>query len=220
MIDPSVHYSLLFKETIRELLISFEIEEVIETGTYLGNGSTKIFADLAIRTKSIECNIHNYSQALLNRPEKFITILYGLSLNKSDILYHLESDKILEDEKCLDYPEILFDTSIGGREFYKNEIFKNLVEPYEENLLTKNIDNNKRQLIYLDSSGGIGFLEYIAVMKLPLHKLKNKILVLDDVNHIKHFRSVQHLIKNGYNFNYAPDLRFGWCNLNPYKINI
>lgn len=43
---------------------------------------------------------------------------------------------------------------------------------------------------------------------------KTKILVMDDVHHFKHYRSVEDLINNGFNVNTNPSQRWAWTNLN------
>ena len=60
------------------------------------------------------------------------------------------------------------------------------------------INNNKRQIVFLDSAGGVGYLEFKTFMKLPKKNLNSKILILDDVMHIKHYRSVKELKNMGY----------------------
>ena len=47
---------------------------------------------------------------------------------------------------------------------------------------------------------------------------KGKILMLDDISHIKHKRSVEHLEKLGYIVNKSEDNRFAWCDLSKGKL--
>ena len=46
----------------------------------------------------------------------------------------------------------------------------------------------------------------------------NKILVLDDISHIKHKRSVEDLEKNNYTVFKSSDNRFAWCDLSKGKL--
>lgn len=216
--DPTLHDSNIFRFTINELISYFDIEEILETGTYLGTGSTQIFAETRLPVTTIECNILHYQQALINRPEQNVIIKYGLSLLKNDIIDFLDLNYFLKDFARQGFPNVLFDNYKDGKEFYTNEIFSKLIEPYDENLLIKSL-NNKKQLIYLDSAGGIGFLEVLELLKeLYKHEnpylVQNKILVLDDVNHIKHYASTSYLKDFGLNMNYSPNLRFAWCHFN------
>lgn len=213
--DQATHSSILFRHTIFELIKTFEIEEIVETGTYLGLGSTKIFADTRLPIVSIECNHNHFLQALINRPEQYVTIKYGLSLQRKQIEDFLDLNYFLKDFAKQSFPHVLFDNYTNGKEFYTKEIFDNLIEPYNEDLLIKSI-NNKNQLIYLDSAGGIGFLEVSKLLQFlysfnnPFN-IENKVLILDDVNHIKHYASASYLKDFGLNMNYSADLRFAWC---------
>jgi hypothetical protein len=202
--------SILFKTTINALVKTFDVEEIVETGTYLGLGSTKIFAETGLPVTTIECNYDYLNIALRNRPEGNVTLKYGLSLQKYQIEYILEKDKTLEEENAKNLRCLALDNNGKYlREFYTNEIFNNLKEPYDEDLLVKCINPNKTQLIFLDSSGAIGLEECRHVLFSEVGT--NTILVLDDVNHYKHFRSVKYIKNLNINFNYSPDLRFGWC---------
>jgi hypothetical protein len=78
--------------------------------------------------------------------------------------------------------------------FYLTEI--NFDVP--EDLLFPLINNSSKQLIFLDSAGGIGYIEYLKVMSLQKDLLKNKVLVLDDIYHVKHYRSVLDLEQKGH----------------------
>jgi hypothetical protein len=48
-------------------------------------------------------------------------------------------------------------------------------------------------------------------MNYPKENIENKILVLDDISHIKHKRSVEKLQELGYVVNKSSDERFAWC---------
>jgi hypothetical protein len=58
--------------------------------------------------------------------------------------------------------------------------------------------NNSTALIVLDSAAGIGFYEFTQVVK----EMGNReyILVLDDIHHLKHFRSKDFIIANKEKF--------------------
>ena len=97
------------------------------------------------------------------------------------------------------------------RDFYTREIN---VECPTENVLPMLINNDNNQLIFLDSAGGMGFYEFKeGLMTLQGDYLKQKTVIFDDVNHIKHYRSVKLLEDAGYHVNYDWDLRFAWAKL-------
>jgi len=68
-----------------------------------------------------------------------------------------------------------------------------------ENMIKKYLSDmkNNNPLILLDSSGGVGYLEF----KTTLDALNGKpfIIILDDIHHVKHHRSYQD-IKNSSEF--------------------
>jgi hypothetical protein len=97
------------------------------------------------------------------------------------------------------------------RDFYVREVN---VECPTENVLPLLVGNDQEQLIFLDSAGGMGFYEFKeGVMALQGDHLKKKTVIFDDVNHIKHYRSVKLLEDAGYCVNYDWNLRFAWCKL-------
>jgi hypothetical protein len=57
---------------------------------------------------------------------------------------------------------------------------------------------NNNPLILLDSSGGVGYLEF----KTTLDALNGKpfIIILDDIHHVKHHRSYLRILKTLLNF--------------------
>ena len=46
----------------------------------------------------------------------------------------------------------------------------------------------------MDSAGGIGFLEFTILLRVMRNRPYS--LLLDDINHIKHFRSYEHIRKD------------------------
>jgi hypothetical protein len=77
-------------------------------------------------------------------------------------------------------------------------------------------NNDRKQLVFLDSAGGVGYAEFLEFMNYE--GKYNKILVLDDVNHIKHKRSVEYLEKIGLEVSKSKENRFAWCDLSQGKL--
>lgn len=180
-------------------LFSKEIDEIIETGTFHGNGSTLIFAETGKPVKTIECNSANYMRSLYNlRGFKNVTCINGYSLPLKDM-----QEFIRNDDFYIEHKEVNKETD-DPKEFYLQELGNDCIE---EDILIKLIDNNKKQIIFLDSAGGVGYLEFKKVMDLK-DKLKNKILIMDDIDHCKHYRSVNEL---GNKLIKSKSGRFGWC---------
>jgi hypothetical protein len=201
----------------RVLSENLDIEEIIETGTHVGMGSTKIWANTGLPVKTIEVNPEYWTQAVNNLKE-FTNVepFLGASLPISRMEQFIQENK--------EYYDSASQKNIGCEgpdavSFYLAEVngggfsgsFKN--KPKSENLLFKLINNSKKQLIFLDSAGGIGFLEYQEVMSLKKEYLRNKILFLDDINHVKHHRSVKSLKDKGYDVVENEDGRSAYCYL-------
>ena len=162
---------------------------IIETGTYLGTGSTKMLASLKPKKLyTIECSYKNYSQAKENLKDfPFVECLHGLSVDSQEAIKFMERNpQIFEDDVFID--------DANPMEFYTNELMGMLnggerVEGMRENILSellpKVADDNP--LVLLDSAGGIGLFEFFMVREIMGDK--PYILVLDDTHHVKHHRS-------------------------------
>ena len=98
------------------------------------------------------------------------------------------------------------------KSFYMREINQQVVL---ENALDIFANNDRKQLVFLDSAGGVGYVEFLKFMD---YNTDNKILVLDDINHIKHKRSVEYLENSGYIVQKSKENRFAWCDLSQGKL--
>ena len=205
MIDYTIQLNTLeFRSVVKEL--TAEVDEVIETGTFHGDGSTRIFADTGKYVFTIECNYNNFVISNQNLATyENVCVLHGLSLSKADLIKGL-----LNESFDLD---VTYDSKYP-KSFYMREISQNVVV---DNALELLCNNDRKQLIFLDSAGGVGYLEYLWVMNLPNEYLMNKILMLDDINHIKHYRSVKDLIDKGFDVQISEDKRFAWCVMSGYE---
>lgn len=193
-----------FRDVVNKILEENEVDEIVETGTFNGLGSTTIFAQTKKYVFSIECNPNNFTTATNNlRRYENVCVVNGLSLDKELIIKGLLEEKFdIETKYDSDYP----------KSFYMREISHQVVL---ENALDVFCNNDRKQLVFLDSAGGIGYLEFNSFMSYP--NLDNKILMLDDISHIKHKRSVEKLIEMGYDVNKSSDERFAWCVLKNKK---
>ena len=179
-----------FKNTVDEIIQKYNPSQIIETGSYKGLGSTLVFAKTGKPVISIECNKDYAIKARRNlKNYNNVIVLNAHSLKKNDLIKFINNYKYK-------YPKNI-KREVDDESFYqyKNEID---VDSDFENILPLLINNNKRQIVFLDSAGGVGYLEFKTFMKLPKKNLNNKILILDDVMHIKHYRSVKELKKMGY----------------------
>ena len=191
-----------FRDTIEEIITKYPIQEIIETGTFNGLGSTMVFAKTGKSVFSIECNQDNFAEAVKNlRAYHNVCIFHALSLKKEELVKNLINE---------DFELDVTKDSRHPKPFYMREIAQMVAH---ENMLELLIGNTRSQLVFLDSAGGVGFLEFKKVMELPKEQRIKKILLLDDCNHIKHKRSVEYLLKMGYNVTLSQDNRYAWCDL-------
>lgn len=207
-----------FEETINSLIKDYKLQEIIETGTFNGLGSTLIFAKTGLRTISMEsCKAH-YEMAknnLQNYPN--VELHYASSLSIKEMEQFIQKDDIYNSDlvvlKKIKVDGLDANNNLNlSKSFYINEI-KGFADgpPPVEDLLLQLVDNNNKQLVFLDSAGGVGYLEFKKFLNLKPEKLKNKVLVLDDVSHVKHYRSVVELKQKSYRVEISPDQRFAYC---------
>jgi predicted O-methyltransferase YrrM len=55
-----------FEQVVKDLVRDYDFEEVVETGTFNGLGSTSVFAKTGKYVFTIECNINNFERATSN----------------------------------------------------------------------------------------------------------------------------------------------------------
>lgn len=204
----------LFSSTIEDLIKRFFIEEIIETGTFNGLGSTSVFAKTGIKVITIESCFEHFQQAKENLKEyKNVELHHALSLSLKEMEKFITEDDIYQSDLVLS-GRLAIDGGQSGssQNFYLNEVRGFSGEKASiEDLLFNLINNPKKQLVFLDSAGGVGFLEFKKFMSMESEYLKNKILVLDDVSHVKHYRSVVFLNNENYNVVVSDDGRFAYC---------
>jgi hypothetical protein len=170
-----------------------EVEEIVETGTYLGLGTTLVFAKTGKPVISIECHPVKHKVAKKNLARfTNVTLLHAHSLDYIEMVNFIKNDEIYDQNI-----DVLVEKPGSSREFYDTEI---TCLSQAQNVLVPLVNNTKKQIILLDSAGGVGYLEFKKVMELGRQILRNKILILDDIQHVKHYRSVQDLTKARYIF--------------------
>lgn len=196
-----------FDEVINNLVRDYDIDEIIETGTFNGLGSTSVFAKTGKYVFTIECNYNNFISAEQNLSQyENVCVIHGLSLKRKDLIeFLLHEDFDIDTTYDSDYP----------KSFYMREINQRVIL---ENALSVFTANNRKQLVFLDSAGGVGYAEFIAFIDIMKSIEQNKILVLDDINHIKHKRSVEVLELMGYKVHKSKENRFAWCDLSKGKL--
>jgi hypothetical protein len=189
-----------FEATVHDLVDEYDLHEIIETGTYLGTGSTLAFAKTGLSVTSLECVKGNVEVARKNLADyENVTVLHATSLSMSVMLEAIVAMAQRE------YPDHIRCDVRDPENFYTCEIDH---EVEYEGLLEELIDTPTRQLIFLDSSGGVGYEE--AKLVISMCKGEPKLLMFDDIDHVKHFYTADLLKKEGLDVNISSDGRFAW----------
>ena len=189
-----------FRDVVRRLVKEYGIREVVETGTYLGTGSTAVFAGEGIDVFTVECNANHLMAAAENlQGMGNVCFIHGLSLKR---------ERIISGLMAMDFPVGGIYDSPNPKVFYVQEANQPVLVEDALSLLAK---NEVRQVVFLDSAGGLGYLEFVEFMSWPKSVRRNKVLLLDDVTHVKHARSVQSLKDWGFEVEVSQDGRFAWC---------
>lgn len=190
-----------FCNEITRLIMKKGLKKIIETGSYLGLGTTK-----AIRRGlsggediySIEVNPSYYSQAQKNNNDDVITFLLGLSVGRPQLPIDITFN--VPDTVYVDYLDNKRSQS------YQREVNFQGRDHLLDYALSK--FEYKPDLVILDSAGHLGLIEF----KYLMERVKGDfILALDDTNHVKHYETLQ-IVKSDplrYNILFESDQEFG-----------
>jgi hypothetical protein len=218
-----------FIEALKRFLTPAGIDTVIETGTYVGLGSTSTLADFFQRSAppkaftTIEVNFSFFRSAKVNlRPYRFVDCRWGETINLADARAFIREDEAIRNHQA--YDDIWIDDVEDPISFYIAEVSGVMLSQHPRGIyrrarrFAKNgltrfarrygigdfdflwdgtdllarycaIHKRHRPLIVLDSAGGIGYLEFLTVLKVMGNA--EYMLLLDDVHHLKHFRSLR-----------------------------
>ena len=184
-----------FKESVSKLISERQPQKIIETGTFLGTGTTKIILDSLdslgkeYKMFSIEVNPDYYKKACENLIGRNIKIINGLSIPAKLLPTEQQTESWIESLKEKD---IFVDHQEKDRITLYNkecdfEVPNNCLE------VCMSIFNYEPDLLVLDSAGHVGYIEFQYV-----RSLLNKpcIFILDDVYHIKHNKSLEFMLQN------------------------
>lgn len=205
-----------FAGAIRTLFAQIRPRRIIETGTYLGTGTTTIIAsalrELGIddaRFLSIEVNPRHLNKARANLATAGLSVelLHGLSVPRRLLpsIQQIERElvkTVLADGLIVDHEE-----ADRARLYFNETNFQDL----PDDLLGQAIRrfDGRPDFVLLDSAGHMGFIEFsylIEQLRGPCH------VALDDVHHVKHYRSFE-MIRRDRRFEIvaAQQEKFGFC---------
>ncbi|QWR78766.1 ATP-binding cassette domain-containing protein [Candidatus Magnetomonas plexicatena] len=207
-----------FAAAITDVISRYRPKKIIETGTYLGRGSTAIIAS-AIKDcgldeavfYSIEVNPEYYNSALLHLTEcsliDRVKLLNGLSVPKAALL----SKEQIEDKfvKNLHYSGIFvdYDETQRSERYFKETDFPELVD----DLLGKCLSefSYMPDFVLLDSAAHIGFVEFEYLVKRILAPC---VIALNNCFHVKHYSSYLYMKTDPrFEFIKASEEDFGLC---------
>ena len=134
--ETELNKNKYFSVAVNWLCEHFEFEDIVETGTFMGTGSTTVFARTGIKTTTIECNKQRAEQATQNLSKyPNVTVINGLSMDrKGSVEFILTDDHEFPWSVQRDVPSK--DTE---RDFYTREVN---VECPTENVLPMLINND------------------------------------------------------------------------------
>ena len=231
-----------FREALHKFVRPLCIDTVIETGTYLGLGSTRVLADFFAQSRipkrflTFEVNWTHFRHAKVNlRPFGFVDCRWGSSVSQTDAVRFIESDEAIVHHQRhsdiwiddVDDPVAFYSNEIMGSMLYQrrkmagHSLVKRLARAYGigdvdflwdgDQLLAQAcaIHKSHKPLIVLDSAGGVGFLEFQTV--LSVMQDAEYLLLLDDVHHLKHFRSLRYIQSSAEFKLLAANIACGWA---------
>jgi hypothetical protein len=226
----------VFIDTVERVINNNDINYIVESGTYMGTGSTRTISDILAKNKkkvtkfyTIEVDNTFYRKAKKNlKKYPFVEPIWGLSVDPEEAIRFVNTDDAISNHEK--YPDVFIDTLINPVEFYTNEIkgqlsrtgikpglldkiFKKKTlskEKFQTNVFKELLPKikNSKPIILLDSAGGIGLLEFNTVLEYMGNN--EFIIILDDIHHLKHFRSLAY-IENSQKFTIInKSIQDGW----------
>jgi hypothetical protein len=205
-----------FARCVRDLFSRIRPTRIIETGTYLGTGTTSIIAsairDLGIddaRFISIEVNPRNLERACINLlcAGLEVELVNALSVPRAllptiqqienELVENVVADGLIVDHEQHDRARLYF----GETNFDQlpDDALGHAIRQFD----------GRPDFLLLDSGGHMGWIEFryaLELLKGPCH------IALDDIYHVKHHRSFE-LIKHDARFRLlaASEEKFGFC---------
>jgi len=202
-----------FSVAVHKLVSLKTPRKIIETGTHLGTGTTKIILSSLkaagvtdAKFITMEVNPGCYFTAKANNVGENVDCRHGLSLPLSSMPTREHLRQVFAngtfDGIWLDNdPHLCADGYFGETNHLA-----------EDDLLGKALTefDNKPDMILLDSAGHLGYIEFLYCIdriKAPC------LIVLDDTQHCKHYRSLQYMKEHFEKFEIIveSDEKFGFC---------
>ena len=199
----------IFRESVEKLITEIKPTKIVETGTYLGTGTTKILVESLknpYELFTIEVNPYNCIEAKRNLSKyPFVRVLEGLSIPRESLPSVEATEMMLH---SLEHEDIYVDfKELERLHCYMRECAYDV--PDDLLRVCSRYFNNSVDLYILDSSGHLGFIEFNHVLSLQKSHCH---FILDDVFHVKHFKSLQMMQKDPrFLLKVVSEEKFGFC---------
>lgn len=209
-ISPPEHGE--FESAIRRAVARFKPRKILETGTYLGNGTTRMLYEslkemgepFELITIEVNPEYHRIAkERWKSAPE--VTCLLGLSILKNQLPDLAEIQRFYVDNET---PGIFHD---HPRQIRAALYFAEANFPGDDGLIVQTLRRFdwRPDLILLDSAGHLGFTEFVTVSSFVRHPFT---LVLDDVSHLKHHKTMRDIAASSkWEIHETGHERFGWA---------
>ena len=209
-----------FAESIAEIFRKHRPRRIIETGTYHGEGTTRVITS-TLRSQgidaeffSVECNPRNHAIAALNLERSglapFVKLLNGLSTPRALLPTYQEiEEKYVRNLEKIGFDDVFIDHQEHKRAllYYKETDFSGI----PEDLLGACLEHFdcRPDFVLLDSGGHMGNVEF----NYLIGKLQGPCFVaLDDIYHIKHHESFRQMQKDPrFRIVVSSREKFGFC---------
>ena len=211
-VDTTSHFARCVHETFAKI----RPRRVIETGTYLGTGTTMVIArairDLRLDTAlfySIEVNPMHVQRARqnLSRAGLGVEILHGLSVPRALLptlaqIQQTYVNNVVAEGIVVDHEE-----ADRANLYHRETDFPGLPDDLLGKVLAE--FDYKPDFVLLDSGGHIGHIEF----RYTLDRLRGPcVIALDDIHHVKHFQSFRDLrADDRFDLIAASEEKFGFC---------
>jgi len=210
-----MHENPLLTEQLVRLIATAGIDIAIETGTFLGEGSTRFIAECFLKVAppkrfvTIEVLFSHWCRAKANlRAYPFVDCRWGSTVDTEAAIRFIAADEMLINHR--NYHGIYIDDTDDPVGWYSRELRGQLNFSADvnvsadarnflwdgENLLLRLLQTHRdqRPLVILDSAGGVGWMEFHILMEQMAGK--PFFLLLDDTHHVKHVRSLEYIRKS------------------------
>lgn len=176
-----------FHDKLTDFVREHNFKKIIETGTYLGQGTTRAILNGltgSFQFISIEADPEHFRVAKRNlRNIPGLHLINGLSVGKSDLPVSLSAD----------FPEFV---AVDHQPVNRLQLYlKEVSHPVKDHALNMALAafNFKPEFVLLDSAGYMGFVEF----QYLISRVQGAFyLALDDTDHVKHYDTMRVIEKD------------------------